>query len=402
MIDKTQIVKNNKTMLYITYAIVLAFILFNYKTVLSTVAYILSLATPFYIAIIIAFILNIPMKKIEQLYSKKIKKKGLLRGLSIATTLILAIIILILFFSFIIPKLGESITLIISNIFNYSNRLVTMINDTLLKFHVNYAINYESIQEALNNLDLASLLSSSGNSLGSAGINLLSQSFGIFGFFINSITSFIMSLYLLANKETHIKQLKKIVTFIFGYKESVIIFDIGAEANHYFNGFVSGQLLECCILAILMYSGFRLTGMPFAELLAIIIGLASLVPMFGGFVGFGISFILILAVDPAKAIIFALCFVIIQQFESNLIYPRVVGGAVGISGLYVLLALIVFGNLFGFFGLLIAVPSMALIYAVGSRVINIGLYRKRIEITDKSIKKLEDVDEDTPHVYRGM
>ena len=101
MIDKTQIVKNNKTMLYITYAIVLAFILFNYKTVLSTVAYILSLATPFYIAIIIAFILNIPMKKIEQLYSKKIKKKGLLRGLSIATTLILAIIILILFFSFI-------------------------------------------------------------------------------------------------------------------------------------------------------------------------------------------------------------------------------------------------------------------------------------------------------------
>ena len=105
------------------------------------------------------------MKKIEQLYSKKLKKKGLLRGLSIATTLILAIIILILFFSFIIPKLGESITLIISNIFNYSNRLVTMINDTLLKFHVNYAINYESIQEALNNLDLASFLSSSGNSL---------------------------------------------------------------------------------------------------------------------------------------------------------------------------------------------------------------------------------------------
>ena len=401
MIDKTQIVKNNKTILYITYAIVLAFVLFNYKIVLSTLGYILSLATPFYIAIIIAFILNIPMKKIEELYSKKIKKRGLLRGLSIATTLILVTLLLILFFSFIIPKLGESITLIISNIFNYSNRLVTMINDTLLKFHVNYAINYESIQETLNNLDLTSLLSNGNDSIGSASINILTQSFGIFGFFINCITSFIMSLYLLANKENHLRQLKKVITFFIGYKESITIFEIGAEANHYFNGFVSGQLLECCILAILMYSGFRLTGMPFPELLAIIIGLASLVPMFGGFVGFGISFILVLAVNPTKAIIFAICFVIIQQFESNIIYPRVVGGAVGISGLYVLLSLIIFGNLFGFFGLLIAVPSMALIYAVGSRVINIGLYRKRIEVTDKSIKKIKDIDDDIPHVYRG-
>lgn len=390
MIDKTHIVKNNKTMLYITYAIVLAFVVFNFNTVFSIIGYILSLATPLYIAIIIAFILNIPMRKIEHLYGKKIKKRGLKRGLAIATTLILAIILIVLFSSFIIPKLGESITLIISNIFNYSNRLVTLINDTMAKFHVNYAINYESIQQALSTLDLNNLLSKSGDLLGNAGINLIFQSIGIFGFFINVITSFIMSLYLLANKETHLRQLKKVVTFLFGYKESLVIFDIGAEANHYFNGFVSGQLLECCILTSLMYAGFRLTGLPFPELIAFIIGLASLVPMFGGFVGFGISFILVLAVEPTQAIIFTICFVIIQQFEANIIYPRVVGGAVGISGLYVLLSLVVFGNLFGFFGLLIAVPSMALIYAVGSRFINIALYRNHIEVTDKSIKKTKD------------
>lgn len=390
MIDKTHIVKNNKTMLYITYAIVLAFIVFNFNTVFSIIGYILSLATPLYIAIIIAFILNIPMRKIEHLYGKKIKKRGLKRGLAMATTLILALLLIVLFSSFIIPKLGESITLIITNIFNYANRLVTLVNDTMAKFHVNYAINYDSIQQGLATLDLNNFLSKSGDLLGNAGINLLFQSIGIFGFFINVITSFIMSLYLLANKETHLRQLKKIVTFLFGYKESLVIFDIGAEANHYFNGFVSGQLLECCILTSLMYAGFRLTGLPFPELIAFIIGLASLVPMFGGFVGFGISFILVLAVEPTQAIIFTICFVIIQQFEANIIYPRVVGGAVGISGLYVLLSLVVFGNLFGFFGLLIAVPSMALIYAVGSRFINISLYRNHIEVTDKSIKKMSD------------
>lgn len=202
-----------------------------------------------------------------------------------ATTLILALLLIVLFSSFIIPRLGESITLIITNIFNYANRLVTLVNDTMAKFHVNYAINYDSIQQGLATLDLNNFLSKSGDLLGNAGINLLFQSIGIFGFFINVITSFIMSLYLLANKETHLRQLKKIVTFLFGYKESLVIFDIGAEANHYFNGFVSGQLLECCILTSLMYAGFRLTGLPFPELIAFIIGLASLVPMFGGFVG---------------------------------------------------------------------------------------------------------------------
>lgn len=401
MIDKTNIVKKNKTMVYITYAIVLAFVLFNYKVVLSTVAYILSLASPFYIAIIIAFILNIPMKKIESVLNKKIKKKGLLRGLSIAITLIIALALIILFSVFIIPRLGESISLIINNIFSYSSRIVNIFNDFIAQFNVNYAINYESIQKALSTLDLSHILSQGSNLLGKDGFNLLSESVGLFSAFINTIMSFIMAIYLLSNKEGHIRQLKKIITFFFGYKEALTIIDIGAEANHYFNGFVTGQLLECCILAILMYLGFRIGGIPFPELIAVIIGLVSLVPMFGSFIGFGIGFILVLAVEPSQAIIFIICFVIIQQFEANIIYPRVVGGAVGISGLFVLLSLMFFGNLLGFFGLLVAVPSMALIYAVGSRIINIGLYRKRIEVTDKSIKKIEDIDNDIPHVYRG-
>lgn len=117
--------------------------MFNYETVFSMLSDILSLATPFYIAIIIAFVLNIPMRNIEHLYGKKIKRHGLKRGLSIATTLLLAIILIILFSAFIIPRLGESIALIITNIFNYADRLVTMINDALAHFHINYAINYE-------------------------------------------------------------------------------------------------------------------------------------------------------------------------------------------------------------------------------------------------------------------
>ncbi len=387
MIDKTHIVKNNKIILYITYTILLAFVVFNYEIVLSTLAYIFKLATPLYIALVIAFLLNIPMKKLEVLYGKKIKKDGLKRGLAIATTLLFALSFIILFSSFIIPRLIESVTLIISNIFNYSNRLVHMINNTFSKFHINYALNYDTISKSIMNLGITNLLSTDS---GSPGLAILFQSFGLFSVFINAITSFIMSIYLLANKETHIRQMKKMITFIFGYKKALNIFDIGIEANHYFNGFVSGQLLECCILMIIMYLGFKLTNMPFPELLAFIIGFTALVPMFGGFVGFGICFILILAVQTDKAILFTICFLIIQQIESNIIYPRVVGNAVGISGLYVLIALVIFGNLWGLLGMLIAVPCMALIYAVTSRTVNISLYRKHIEVTDKTIQMFED------------
>jgi Predicted permease len=384
-------IKKDKTIMYITYTVVLAFVLFNYKEVLNIIMNIISLATPFYIAVVIAFILNIPMKKIENLLSKKIKKKNILRGASLALTLICTALILVLFFSFIIPKLVESVILIFTNLLNYTSTLVTMINKTLEQLHIHYAMDFSDIQSLIQqNFDINNIIIKGTDFLGQTGFNIIFQSIGLVNTFINGIASFMMGLYLLANKELHITQVKKFITFIFGYKKSLSIIDIGIEANHYFNGFVSGQLLECCIFMTLMYIVLRFIGLPFPELMAVIIALSSLVPMFGTFVGFFISFILVLAAAPSLAVIFVICFICVQQFEGNVIYPHVVGDAVGISGLYVLLALVVFGNLFGFVGLLIAVPSMAVIYAIGSRVINLSLYKQHIEVTFNKISKFKD------------
>lgn len=389
MLDRNQINRNNRIIVYITYAIVLAFLLFNYVEVFKCVSYILSLATPFYIAIIMAFILNIPMKKIEELLEKKLKNKDLIRGLAIALTLLIAFAIIVLFFSYVLPELGESITILITNIFVYSERLINTVNDILLSLNINYTLNTNTIKELIMNLDLSRFLSDGSNALGEAGLGLIVKSVGVFNFLFNTITSFIMALYLLANKETHVRQLKKIITYFFGYKRALNMIDIGMEANHYFNEFVAGQLLEACIFTTLMYISFMFTKAPFPELLALILGVLSLIPLFGGIIGFFICAFLVLAVDPSKVVIFAISYIIIQQVEGNLIYPRVVGNAVGISGLYVLLALVVFGNLFGFFGMLIAVPSMALIYAVASRVITIGLYRNNIEVTADNVRKIK-------------
>lgn len=386
--------KRNKSLLYITYAIVLAFVLFNYKEVFGVLLDIIGLATPFYIAIVIAFILNIPMKKIENMLSKKIKKKNILRAVSLALTLIITLIIIVLFSSFIIPKIAESIVMIFTNLFNYISSLVSIGNNFLNYFHINYSLSFTNIQTLIQqNFDINNLIIKGTDFLSQTGIHIIFQSIGIVGTFINGISAFMMGLYLLANKEVHLAQLKKLITFIFGYKKALSIFDIGAEANHYFNGFVSGQLLECVIFMTLNYIMLKIFSLPFPELIAFIIGISSLVPMFGTFFGFFIGFLLILAAKSDVAFIFVINFICIQQFEGNVVYPKIVGNAVGISGLYVLLSLVIFGNLFGFFGLLIAVPSMALIYAVGSRVINISLYRQGIEVTDKKISKIKQENE---------
>ena len=384
-------IKKDKTILYITYAVILSFVVFNLKYVFNSLIDLISLATPFYIAIVIAFILNIPMKKIENILSRKIDKKNILRGVSLAITLILALALLVIFSSFIIPKLIASIVTIITNFVDYLSNLEITINNLLSHFPIDYTFNLNVIEKIIEeNFDLNNFIIEGTNILTETGINIIFKSIGIVGTFINAVSAFMMGLYLLANKEVHIAQLKKLITFIFGYKKSLNIFDIGKEANHYFNGFVSGQLLECCIFMILLYCVLRITAIPFPELVSVIAGVCCLVPMFGAFVGFFICFLLILAVEADKAIIYAIAFIIIQQFEGNVIYPKVVGNAVGISGLYVLLSLVVFGNLFGFVGLLIAVPSMALIYAVASRVININLYRNHIEVTDKEIYRIDD------------
>lgn len=389
MLDRNQIHRNNRVIVYITYAIVLAFLLFNYVDVIKYVTYVLSLATPFYIAIIIAFILNIPMKKIEELLKKKLKNNEFIRGIAIAVTLLFAFIILVLFTSYVLPELGESITVLITNIFSYSETLINNINTILANLNINYSINSATFKDMLTNLDLTRFLSGSTNILSEAGLEIIIKSVGVVNFLFNAITSFIMALYLLANKETHVRQLKKIITYFFGYKRALNMIDIGKEANHYFNEFVAGQLLEACIFTVLMYVSFIFTKAPFPELLAIILGVLSLIPMFGGFIGFFICAFIVSAVAPSKLLVFTISYLLIQQFEGNVIYPRVVGNAVGISGLYVLLSLVIFGNLFGFFGMLIAVPSMALIYAVASRVITIGLYRNNIEVTSKEVKRLK-------------
>lgn len=386
-------IKRDKTINYLTYMIVLAFVLFNYKAVFSFLRYVLTLGTPFYLAIAIAYLLNLPMVRIEKFLNKKFEKlsKGKLRALSITLTLICALIILSIFGFIIIPRIMDSILLIVENLIIYLNRLVDLANGLLNSMGLSYYLNIETIMNSIEtNFNLSDFITKMTTTFSQSSFSLISHSISIVSFIINIIASFMMAIYALASKEKHITQLKKIIIFVFGYKPGLSIMDIGIEANHYYKSFISGQMLEACIFMAILYVVMKICGTPFPELIAVFSGLCALVPIFGAYFAYFVGVILILAIDPNQALIFTILYICVQQFEGNVIYPHVVGDAVGISGLFVLLSLTVFGSLFGFLGMLIAVPSMALIYAVGSRVINFRLYRNRIEVTETGIRKIPE------------
>lgn len=395
---------DDKIFQYITYGIVLAFILFNFSSVWNLFLTVLGLAKPFYIAIVIAFIINIPMRLVERLLKKGRKKwkkehpdsvlpsffKDNLRGIAMAITIVCLLILLIMFFSFIIPRIGESFSLLFSNLDNYARRLSVYVTSLCKEFNIDYSLSMKDVQKWFASIDLSTILATAGNLLGNRDFKTTEVVSNIGGSLVTAVTSFFMALYLLANKEKHLGQGRKLIAYFLGHKRAGMVFDIASEANHYFNSFVTGQMLEATCFMVEVYIAMRLFRMPFPELIAIMAFLFSFIPMFGNFITFFAGLILVAAAKSKSMILFAIIYLCLQQFEGNVVYPKIVGKSVGISGLFVLLGITIFGNLWGMIGVLIGVPLTALIYAVISRVINIGLYQKHIEVTYNNLYKLDE------------
>ncbi len=198
-------------------------------------------------------------------------------------------------------------------------------------------------------------------------------------------TGFMFSLYLLSSKETFIRQVRKVIVAIFGVKNSESIFEWSHRANKIFSGFITGQLVEAGILWILYFFTMKLFHFPYPELISTLIAVCSLVPVFGSMFAMSVGAILILSESLWTSILFIIFYQLMQQFEDNVIYPRVVGNSVGLPGLWVLLSIFVFGAQFGIIGMLLAVPTTAFFYTLFAHIINTTLQKKQIVVSDTEI-----------------
>lgn len=379
-----QILKQIKPLLIVvTYAIVLYLVLSNISALSGIINLIINLIKPVLIGFVIAYVLNILMTKIEKQLDKCGKYK---RPVALLLTLIFAIIVIVLLVIIIVPQLIESAISIINGL---GQNMINFIND-IIKLLDSLNIDNEIILEKLNEVkqlpwdkivtNALSWLEGLTGSLETIANTVINSTMTAISKFAIGFSGFMISLYFLSSKEKFVIQAKKVIYAFFKKSTADKLMNVGKKANYIYSSFIGGQLVEACILGGLFFIGLTILKMPYALLISVIIAVTALIPIFGAMIGMCIGFILILPINMMQAIWFVVFFQVLQQIENNLIYPRVVGSSVGLPGVYVLISILLFGNLFGLFGMLVAVPTGAFIYQLGSDLINGILEEKKITI----------------------
>ncbi len=374
-----------KVLLLIVFSIFIYTVFQHIEDLALFVGYIFSIAIPFIIGGVIAFILNIPMRFIErEIINHKILKKiniskSFSRMISLIFSVVLVVLIIFGVINIVVPQLvstfysiGYSIKLFVPKFIEFSNALIK--SQDILKYIEN-----------LKNLDWQTMINYMLNFIKSGG-NMLNSTIGIvstiFSTTLNLIIGFIFAIYVLLQKEKLGKQGTKILFAIMPTKIAENILGVLKLSYKVFTSFVTGQCLEACILGVIFFVVLSIFRMPYALLIGVLIAFTALIPIVGAFIGCFISAFLILMVSPIKALVFIILFLVIQQIEGNLIYPNVVGNSVGLPSIWVLVAVTLGGNLFGVAGMLLFIPLSSVCYTLFKEWVNKMLSKKNIDIDD--------------------
>ncbi|MDF2597102.1 MAG: putative rane protein [Clostridia bacterium] len=364
--------KFKQYVLLATYIILLSYLLLNLTDVTAFIVKGFHMISPFTVGLAIAFVLNIPMKLFEEkLFNFKSKKstfflKKLKRPLSILATFILVFGLLIGFTLFVIPQFAESVSTLVSAVPDYVRSF-----DALINSYVDSSEFLKQLGEELLNTwqDFVKIGSTFlGNSLSS----LLVMTLGFTTSIINFMLSLVLAIYMLASKEKLIIQIKKMM-FAFLKKDTAQrIIHIGEIANITFYRFVAGQFTEALIIGSLCFIGMSIFSMPYPLLISVIIAVTSLIPIFGAFIGTIPAAFIIFIIDPIRALWFIAFIIVLQQFEGNVIYPRVVGNSIGLSGLWVMFAMVIGASTFGILGMLLGIPLCSILY----QLLRMAMYKR--------------------------
>ncbi len=341
---------------------VLAYLMLsNFEFIISIISKVFSALFPFILGIALAFILNIPMTKIENSLNKlqrNNKNKIPTRGISITLSLII-FILFIVFISFeLIPELISNLETLIKSIPGIISEIKIYLTDLLIE--------YPDVQKQIlelfnNNTSLNDILMKFLNYIVNGSIGFISN---VVSSLVTVFTAIVFAIYMLAQKEYLIKGLKKIVKAYLPLDKHEKVMNIAKLSNQTFTKFISGQCLEALILGCIFFVILTIFRFPYALLISVLTGITALIPIFGALIAMVIGAILIATVSPIQALLFIGIFLVIQQIEGNLIYPRVVGKSVGLSPIWTLLAVTVGGSLFGIVGMLIGLPLASILYAI--------------------------------------
>ena len=368
-------------------AIILFVCLLNVQVIWNATIYLLNIISPFTWGLAIAFILNIFMtiyenklfvigqknNKKTKLRNNKYKINKFDRSLSIILSIITIITIITVILLLIIPQFVEVVKNLLSNIPNYLENLKLLAIELTEKF-----------PEANNliqgiNIDTEQLRNGIVNISKSVLDITISQITSLLSNIINFFIAIIFAIYILANKEGLKRQTKEFIYARINKEKSDYIIKVARLARDSFRNFLTGQAKEAVILGSLCAIGMLILKIPYAGPIGALTALTAFIPIVGAFIGGFIGAILIVVIDPIKALIFIIFIIILQQVEGNLIYPHVVGKNMGIPSIWVLVAITIGGSLFGIMGMIIGLPIVSIIYAIIKENTNKKLKEKNLD-----------------------
>ena len=361
--------KNIKKILLIIFFGALIFTVFqNLSAVAFGITKVVSTFSPIIAALCIAFVLNILLTALETkvfAFMGRSKKKFLVklkRPLCLVLTYLIALGIVSLIILVIIPDVIDTISYLAEKMPGFVLEVKNWTENLLNRFNIEQAnlpditINWKSAANTV-----IGWISGSSEKIVDSAVNITTSVFsGVF----DTLFSFVISIYVLAQKEKIGGFVKRMLNAFLKPKTTGFIYHISTKTHDLFSRFIGGQLTEALILGVLCFVGMSIFRFPNALIISVLVSATSLVPIVGSTIGAVIGFLLIVITNPLKAVFFVVFLIALQQLEGNLIYPRIVGKAVGLPGVLVVSAVLVGGNIGGVFGTLIAVPIVAVLYAL--------------------------------------
>lgn len=401
--DKKYLYWGITAFLVIAASILFYYIVFHRSNLSNSLGTMIGIAMPIIDGFVLAYLMTPVLNKIERSIIKPLyhmakvpetaKSKRRMRSLSILVTVVLILVVLYEFFGLIIPQVIRSIQSIIFQFPIYINNLsnwamgllknnpdLEQVVDSLIDQYSSKILDYvnSNLLPNINNL-----------------IKTLSSSvIGIFKALWNFIIGFIISIYVLGSKEKFAGQAKKIAYALFDHKTGNEIISGFRFVHSTFIGFIGGKIVDSIIIGIICFICTTIIGTPYAILVSVIVGVTNVIPFFGPWIGGVPSALLVLMVDPVQALYFIILILVIQQFDGNILGPKILGDSTGLSGFWVIFSITIFGGLFGVLGMVVGVPIFAVFYAAVKASVNRALAKKNLPTILQPYLTVGQIDEE--------
>ena len=385
--------------LVIVAGVIFYFALLRLDDISAGISKLLDVLKPILYGLAIAYLLNPVVKQIDRLLIPQLQKKMTLekakkvsRGIGVIASLIMLLALILALCNMMIPELYKSIRDMVYTLPGQISDVVekiTSIQTDKSPAGIMVSNLLEQGSAALQTWikqDLLTKVNEVMSNLTVGVINFVSE-------ILNFLIGLIVSIYILFSKETFSAQSKKIVYAIFRTDHANMILHLTKKSNEIFGGFIIGKIIDSLIIGVLCFFGLTILKMPYILLISVIVGVTNVIPFFGPYIGAIPSAILIFLNDPIKGVYFLIFILVLQQLDGNVIGPKILGNSTGLSAFWVVFSILIGGGLFGFVGMIMGVPTFAVIYYIISMLINHMLEKKKLPLLTSQYGEKSYVDD---------